>query len=75
MGKKIMPLRPFSLGDGRVGTPGKIEDVSDTVAHQAHAFGNARILTAEEVEKEASGPPEAGEDTNSQDRDPKVRKR
>jgi hypothetical protein len=78
MSKSIMPLRPFNLGDGRIGTPGQVEVVPDAVAHTAHAFGNAQILTDEEAQAaKAAGPPPSTDDESpsAQDRDPKVRKR
>jgi hypothetical protein len=75
--KTIMPLRQFNLGDGRVGNPGVPVDVPDHVAHAAHSFGNARILTDEEAAAAAKEAPGGGDEDapTSQDRDPRVRKR
>jgi len=76
MSKLIMPLRTFSLGDGRVANPGTVEEVPDSIAHAAHSFGNARILTNEEAQAaHASGPPADSDGDVAQDRDPKIRKR
>jgi len=75
--KTIMPLRQFNLGDGRVGTPGVPVEVPDHIAHAAHSFGNARILTDEEAAaaKETKEAPGDDDAPTSQDRDPRVRKR